>query len=55
MMPIYSHREKKEEEKCKNYNQLKYEIARTRRMKKVEVIPAVIRALRRVTNGLDCG
>lgn len=55
MMPIYSHREKKEEEKCKNYNQLKYEIARTRRMKKVDVIPAVIRALRRVTNGLDCG
>ena len=35
----------KEEEKCINYNQLKYEITRMRRMKKVDVIPVVIGAL----------
>ena len=43
--------EKKEEEKCVNYNELKYEIARIWKMKKVEVIPVVVGALETVTKG----
>ena len=47
-MPIdSSEREKKE--KWTNYSVLKYEIAKTCKMRKVEVIPIVIGALRTVT------
>ena len=34
--------EKKEEEKCTNYSQLKYEIAKTWKIRNAEVIPVVI-------------
>lgn len=35
LYPFDTHIEKKEEEKCINYNQLKYEIARMRKMKRM--------------------
>ena len=37
--------ERKEEEKCKNYRELKYEIAKILKMRKVKIIPVVIGAL----------
>ena len=45
--------EKKEEEKCTNYNKLKYEIAKIWKMRKVEVIPVVIGALETVTKHFE--
>ena len=45
--------EKKEEEKCNNYCDMKYEIARMWRMKDVEVIPVVIGALGTVTKQFE--
>ena len=47
--PFDTRIEKKEEEKCNNYCDLKYEIARMWRMKDVEVIPVVIGTLGTVT------
>ena len=47
--PFDTRIEKKEEEKCNNYCDLKYEIARMWRMKDVEVIPVVTGALGTVT------
>ena len=47
--PFDTRIEKKEEEKCNNYRELKYEIARMWRMKDTEVIPVVIGALGTVT------
>ena len=43
--PFDTRIEKKEDEKCTNYNDLKYEIARIWKMKKVDIIPVVIGAL----------
>ena len=43
--PFDTRIEGKEEEKCRNYNELKYEIARIWKMKDVEVVPVVIGAL----------
>ena len=43
--PFDTRIEKKQEEKCNNYGDLKYEIARMWRMKDIEVIPVVIGAL----------
>ena len=43
--PFDTRIEKKEEEKCTNYSELKYEIAKIWKMRKVEVIPVVIGAL----------
>ena len=51
--PFDTHIEKKEEEKCNNYFDLKYEIARMWRMKDVEVIPVVIGALGTVTKQFE--
>ena len=45
--------EKKEEEKCTNYSELKYEIAKIWKMRKVEVIPVVIGALGTVTKHFE--
>ena len=45
--------EKKEEEKCTNYNDLKCEIERIWKMKKVDVMPVVIGALGTVTMNFD--
>ena len=42
-MPIWHSQWK--EEKCTNYTELKYEIAKIWKMRKVEVIPVVIGAL----------
>ena len=47
--PFDTHIEKKEEEKCTNYSELKYEIAKILKMRKVEVIPVVTEALGTVT------
>ena len=47
--PFDTRIEKKVEEKCTNYIELKYEISRTSKMRKVEVIPVVIGALGTVT------
>ena len=47
--PFGTRIKKKEEEKCSNYCDLKYEIARMWRMKDVEVIPVVIGSLGTVT------
>ena len=43
--PFDTRIEKKKEEKCKNYSDLKYEITKIWKMRKVEVIPVVIGAL----------
>ena len=51
--PFDTRIEKKEEEKCNNYCDLKYEIARMWRMKDVEVIPVVIGALVTVTKQFE--
>ena len=51
--PFDTRIEKKEEEKCSNYCDLKYEIARMCKMKGVEVIPVVIRALGTVTKQFE--
>ena len=47
--PFDTRIEKKEEEKYTNYSELKYEIAKTWKMRKVEVVPVVIWALGTVT------
>lgn len=52
LYPFDTHIEKKEEEKCINYNQLKYEIARMRKMKKEDVI-VVVRALGTVASRFE--
>ena len=44
---------KKEEEKCTNYSELKYEIAKIWMVRKVEVIPVVKRALGTVTKHFE--
>ena len=49
----YTRIEKKVEEKCTNYSDLKYEIARIWKMKKVDVIPVVIETLGTVTKNFD--
>ena len=51
--PFDTRIEKKEEEKCINYCDLKYEIARMWRMKDVEVISVVIGALGTVAKPLQ--
>ena len=51
--PFDTRIEKKEEVKCNNYCDLKYEIARMWRMKDVEVIPVVIGALGTVTKHFE--
>ena len=51
--PFDSRIEKKEEEKCNNYCDLKCEIARMWKMKDVEVIPVVIGALGTVTKQFE--
>ena len=51
--PFDTRIEKKEEEKCSNYCDLKYEIARTWRMKDVKVIPVVIGTLGTVTKQFE--
>ena len=51
--PFDTRIEKKEEEKCNNYCDLKYEIARMWRMKDVEVIPVVIGELGTVTKQFE--
>ena len=47
--PFNTRIKKKEEEKCRNYSELKYEIAKIWKMRTVEVIPVVIGALGTVT------
>ena len=47
--PFDTRIEGKEEEKCANYNELKYEIARIWKLKEVDVVPVVIGALGTVT------
>ena len=44
---------RREEEKCTNYSELKYEIAKIWKMRKVEVIPVVIGALGTVTKHFE--
>ena len=51
--PIDPRIEKKEEEKCTNNSELKYEIAKIWKMRKVEVIPAVIGELGTVTKHFE--
>jgi len=51
--PFDTRIERKEEEKCNNYCDLKYEIARMWRMKEVEVIPVVVGALGSVTKDFE--
>ena len=51
--PFDTRIEKKEEEKCKNYSELKYEITKIWKMRKVEVIPVVIGALGTVTKHFE--
>ena len=51
--PFDTRIEKKEEEKCSNYCELKYGIAKMWRMKDVEVIPLVIGALGTVTKQFE--
>ena len=53
--PFDTRIEKKEEEKCTNYTELKHEIAKIWKMRKVEVIPVVIGALGTVTKYLRNG
>ena len=48
-MSIDTRIEGKEEEKCANYNELKYEIDRIWKLKEVDVVPVVIGALGTVT------
>ena len=51
--PFDTRIEKKEEEKCSNYCDLKYEITRMWRMKDVEVIPVLIGVLGSVTKQFE--
>ena len=51
--PFDTHIERKKEEKCTNYNELKYEIGKIKKMRKAEVIPVVIRALRTVSKHFE--
>ena len=51
--PFDARIEKKKEEKCKNYSEVKYEIAKIRKMRKVEVIPVITGALRTVTKHFE--
>ena len=51
--PFDTRIEKKEEEKCTNYSDMKYEIAKIWKMKGVEVIPVVIGALGTLTKHLE--
>ena len=51
--PFDTHIVKKEEEKCTNYSELKYEIAKIWKMRKVEVIPKVIGVLGTVTKHFE--
>ena len=51
--PFDTRIEKKEEQKCTNYSELKYEIAKIWKMRKVEVIPVVIGALGTVTKHFE--
>ncbi|XP_069971818.1 uncharacterized protein [Penaeus vannamei] len=51
--PFDTRIERKEEEKCNNYCDLKYEIARMWRMKEVEVIPVFVGALGSVTKDFE--
>ena len=46
---------KRKKRKCANYSELKYEIAKIWKMKKVEVVPVVTGALATVTNTLRNG
>ena len=52
-MPIDTGIEKKEEVKCTNYSELKFEIAKIWKTRKAEVIPVVIGALRTVTKHFE--
>ena len=45
--------EKKEEEKCTNYSELKYEIAKIWKMRKIEVISVLIGAIGTVTKHVE--
>ena len=51
--PFDTRIDKKEEEKCTNYCDLKYEIARIWKLKEVEIIPVVIGALGSVTRNFE--
>ena len=51
--PFDTHIEKKEEEKCTNCSELKYEIAEIWKMRKVEDISVVIGALGTVTKHFE--
>ena len=51
--PFDTRTEKKEEGKCANYSELKYEIPKIWKMRKVEVIPVVIGALGTVTKHFE--
>ena len=51
--PFDTRIEKKEEEKCTNCSELKYEIAEIWKMRKVEDIPVVIGALGTVTKHFE--
>ena len=44
---------RKEEEKCTNYSELKYEVARISKMRKVEVVTVVIGALGTITKHFE--
>ena len=51
--PFDTRIEGKEEEKCTNYSELKYEIEKIWKMRKVEVIPVLIGALGTVTKHFE--
>ena len=51
--PFDTRIEKKEEEKCTNYSEMKYEIAKVWKMRKVEVIPVVMGVLGTVTKHFE--
>ena len=51
--PFDTRIEKKEEEKCTNYSEVKYEIAKMWKMKKTEVNSVVIGALETVTKHFE--
>ena len=51
--PFYTYIDKKEEEKCTNYSELKYQIAKIWKMRKIEVTLVVIGALGTVTRHFE--
>ena len=51
--PFDTRIEKKEEEKCTNHSELKYESAKIWKMRKLELIPVVIEALGTVTKHFE--